>query len=208
MRSETILEVAEADQVLYPVSLLRELGIKLGKGQRVAGPDGTPHVAVSRKTRGDRGSNRLREALSLDPTRIVTLTDMEQAYRYRTPFVKSVSSFGRYLEELAKDYDRTGVRYATLSLSDILKPEWLAEAHRVLPELEQKYKVKIRFKAALWRHSDPVYGSPFTLDKSGYTHRSLTPRAQEYIDGVGPFQQLRPWQPPLAATIVGWTWII
>jgi hypothetical protein len=50
-----------------------------------------------------------------------------------------------------------GIHYAELPNSDILKPEWLAEVHRVLPEIEKSTEVKIRFMASLWRHSDPSY---------------------------------------------------
>ena len=51
-------------------------------------------------------------------------------------------------------------------------------------------------------------GNSFVLDKSDYTHRPLTPRADKNVHAPGAFQQGRPGQPATAAEIVGWTWII
>lgn len=76
--------------------------------------------------------------------------------------MKSVTALPQYLESLANDYKRMGIKYVELSVSDILRPEWLEICERELPKLEERLGVKIRFLAAIWRHSEKSYNAQVT----------------------------------------------
>lgn len=193
LRARTILEVADQLALPYPTALLDEIGVTYPAGA-VVSVGGKPHVPLTRAHIGEAGQARLEQRLSIRPGQVETFMNMEDCYRFRTPLVKSVPAFGRYLEALARDYDETGVSYAELSISDILKPEWLAEAHRVLPRIERETGVMIRFLAAVWRHSDPVYnddlvakiqalsGSPYIVGVDFMGHETNSTRA--FVDTI------------------------
>ena len=93
------------------------------------------------------------QSLALDPFGVTSFNDMENVYRFRGPIVKNLQLFPIFLELIAKDYQKYGVQYAELSLSDILKPEWMKVALENLPQIEKKYQVSLRFLVGLWRHS-------------------------------------------------------
>ncbi len=92
------------------------------------------------------------DSLSITSTKQIIFDDMESYYELRGMFTTDFSLFESYLEALAKDYQAQGIKHASISLSDIAKSSYLEKAEKVLPELEAKYGVKIKFLAALVRH--------------------------------------------------------
>lgn len=200
LRARSILEVSDQLALPYPTALLDEIGVTY-PSSAVVSVGGKPHIPLTRAHIGEAGQAKLEQRLSIRSGQVETFMNMEDCYRFRTPLVKSVPAFGRYLEELARDYDETGVSYAELSISDILKPEWLAEAHRVLPRIERETGVKIRFLAAVWRHSDPVYnddlvakiqalsGSPYIVGVDFMGHETNSTRA--FVDTIKKLAEYR-----------------
>lgn len=145
---KTALKTAN-EPVPYPVKCLDEMGIcyKATMDSTVNLNDENAQIDW----------NKFFRHLILDPYCVSSFTEMEKVYTYRAPIVKCLHLFPVFLELLAKEYQRNGVKYVELSISDILKPEWMKIAIDVLPRLEKKYKVRMVFLAALWRHSPEKY---------------------------------------------------
>lgn len=90
--------------------------------------------------------------LSIQAVKQITFDDMESYYQCRDPLVKNLEFLEPLLDIVAKRYAEAGVKQASISFSArIANPEWLAVADRVLPELEKKYGVKLRFLIAVSR---------------------------------------------------------
>lgn len=90
--------------------------------------------------------------LSIPATKQITFDEMEKYYDNRAPLIKNIEFFEDYLWAAAESYHKKGVKAVSLSFSDrICSPEWLAIADRVLPEIEKKYGLKMRFLVAIVR---------------------------------------------------------
>jgi adenosine deaminase len=170
LTAEDIVNIATKNGASYPKDLLNKLKIDFPKNEG-------DEKNISLRALSKEGRKKLMAAMSFAPTEVETFGKMEDIYVYRGPLVKHLPSFADFLEALSRDYKKRGVNYALLSISDVLKPEWLNEAHRVLPGLEKKYGVKIRFLPGLWRHSP----TQFNLDM---LERMKVVLASPYI--VGP----------------------
>lgn len=127
----------------YPVALLIEAGIRF---------DG--NSAVSLAELPDTLRAVLAHRLTIPLHRPATFLEMERIYRLRSPITKSRAAFVPLCQRIARDYQLMGVRYAELSLGNVLQSEYLQDLHQILPALEEQTGVTLRFLAALSRHND------------------------------------------------------
>lgn len=127
----------------YPASLLVEAGIRF---------EGDREVSMAELPDTFRGV--LASRLSIPLHRPTTFLEMERIYRLRSPITKNRAAFAPLCQRIARDYQRMGVRYAELSLGNVLQSEYLRDLYRILPALEPQTGVTLRFLAALSRHND------------------------------------------------------
>ena len=139
-----LVELGVAAGILYPVERLEEAGIHVHEDV-----DALPLSALTPSLRA-----RLAEQLSISGQSRITFLDMEQIYRLRTPIVKNFSCFRRLCQKIAEDYQRMGVQYAELSLSNICEARRLRAVHEWMPEIRRQTGVDLRFLAAMSRHDD------------------------------------------------------
>ncbi|HLD99856.1 MAG TPA: hypothetical protein VJB59_06330 [Bdellovibrionota bacterium] len=162
IRSEELLEIAEKVRVAYPVKHLEKLGLNYRKdavfklhGEKVI-PFSKENISFSTFHDGpDYHYSSIYNGLDIYPNSTVPFEQMSKLYEIRSPILKDIRTFPLVLESIAKDYAKNGVKYAELSFYTIVNPEWLEIANHILPELEQKYGVKLRFLVGMWRHSTP-----------------------------------------------------
>jgi adenosine deaminase len=136
--------------VWYPIEQLRKSGILFSGDIK----DGK--IDLSSKTT-QLEWQKFQNALSIHPLRVSLFPEMEDIYNNRNPIMKNAALFEPFLIELAKDYQKNGIEYAELSLSDVVNQEWLDIANRILPTIERTYGVSIRFLVGIWRHSPKIY---------------------------------------------------
>jgi ADP-ribose pyrophosphatase YjhB (NUDIX family) len=98
--------------------------------------------------------DRFANALDIPLDRQVTFLDMERLYAMRAPLTRNPALFVPQLWRIAERAAEIGVRYLELSLSSILEPALLTQAHVALPAIEAQLGVGIRFLVALSRHDD------------------------------------------------------
>lgn len=84
-----------------------------------------------------------------------TFNKMEEIYVMRGPFTKNKELFPDLLRKVAESHAAVGIKYAEFSLSSVIGDmDILKTIHKELPQIEQETGCKIRFLAAMWRHSD------------------------------------------------------
>nr|WP_295783417.1 NUDIX domain-containing protein [Rhodoferax sp.] len=120
-------------------------------------------------------------ALDIPLDRQVTFLDMERLYALRAPLTRHPDLFAPQLWRIAQRAAEVGVRYLELSLSSILEPALLTQAHAILPAIEAQWGVSIRFLVALSRHDDLEWD----LDVLRRTEACLSSRAIVGIDFMG-----------------------
>ncbi len=120
-------------------------------------------------------------ALDIPLDRQVSFLDMERLYTMRAPLTRHLALFAPQLWRIAQRAAEVGVSYLELSLSSILEPTLLAQAHTVLPAIEAQLGVGIRFLVALSRHDDLEWD----LDVLRRVEACLGSRAIVGIDFMG-----------------------
>ena len=164
---DMLIKVGLEHDISYPLDKLRQMG---ATGDYEADEKGNVKLSDISPIDLEIMKNRLK----LSQITQETFNKMEEIYDLRGPFTKNPELFGDYLRELAKDYQRNGIKYTELSFSAFLSnPEYMRQMEKVLPEIEAQTGVKIRFIAGLWRHSDPEWNQDETdrlmqLAKSPY----------------------------------------
>ncbi len=136
----------------------------------------TPLSALSAGARA-----RFACALDIPLDRQVTFLDMERLYAMRAQLTRHPALFAPQLWRIAKRAAEASVRYLELSLSSILEPAVLAQAHTALPAIEAQTGVGIRFLVALSRHDDLEWD----LDVLRRAEACLDSRAIVGIDFMG-----------------------
>lgn len=135
-------------------------------------------------------------ALDIPLDRQVTFLDMERLYALRAPLTRHPALFAPQLWRIAQRAAEAGVHYLELSLSSILEPALLAQAHTALPAIEAQVGVGIRFLVALSRHDDLEWD----LDVLRRVQACLGSRAIVGIDFMGhETNSTRAFLPQLAA---------
>jgi len=97
---------------------------------------------------------RLKAELMLPIDKQESFNKLEEIYRMRNLFSKNPALFPDTIREIGRDLARHGVKYTELSLAFPDDLNMLKTIHQVVPEVEKETGCKIRFMAALWRHSD------------------------------------------------------
>jgi hypothetical protein len=150
------------DPVLYPVANLKEMGVIY------SGTVDASNMIDLRDPSTQISQEKFLRSLIMDPLGVSSFLDMETVYRLRGPIVKNLKLFPLFLELLAQDYQKHGVQYVELSISDIVKPEWMAVAKDQLPKLEKQYGVRMLFLVGLWRHSPKKYNADIINQTKAY----------------------------------------
>ena len=143
--SDAMIEKAifeSKEPVLYPVSNLKEMGVVY------SGTVDANNMIDLRDPNTQFSREKFLRSQIMDPLGVSSFLDMELVYRLRGPIVKNLKLFPVFLELLAQDYQKHGVKHVELSISDIVKPEWMNAAVKILPELEKKYGVRILFSSS------------------------------------------------------------
>ena len=118
---------------------------------KTTGPDGkefNKFLYLDLNQLNPEDKTKLIDNLAISSTKQIIFDDMENYYELRGIFTIDKKMFATYLEALAKDYQAQGIEYASISLTDITRSDYLAIAEKVLPELKAKYGVTITFLAA------------------------------------------------------------
>ena len=162
VRTKDLLEIAEKLNIPYPVKLLKERYLDY-RHDAVFERDGEKFVPFSKENitfsmvhdpGPDPWWTNLYDDLDINPSDSVEFEQLSRIYRARAPLTQDIRAFPLILEAIAKDYARHGVEYAELSFYAVVQPAWLKVADTVVPQLEKKYGVKIKFLVGMWRHSD------------------------------------------------------
>lgn len=158
---QALIEIAKNNHILYPVQLLKNLGIKY-PNDKVKSSAGKESIAIgdllhSREWKESEGDRKFQEAMSIGRTRIRNFSQMEDRYIYRGPITKNRDALEDLLWKAAREAQEAGIQYTEYSISDVLDPKWLQRAQNVLPEIERATGVKVRFLVGLWRHSDEAW---------------------------------------------------
>lgn len=136
----------------YPTDLLRKAGIILD----------TEEKTISLKSLSKPELQILENAMQISVGEQIRFSNdnenLEKIYSFRQPFFRDYSLTSDLLEIIAKEYAQNGVSYVELSGSQIFdldkEPQMLKIATEKIPELEEKYGVKLRFLGAMTRYDD------------------------------------------------------
>ena len=120
---------------------------------------------------------RLISELALPIDRQESFNKLEEVYRMRNLFSKNPALFPDTIREIGRDLAKHGIEYTELSLALSNDINTLKTIYEVVPEVEKETGCKIRFLAALWRHSDQEWN----LDE---IDRIKTIAQNPYIVGV------------------------
>jgi adenosine deaminase len=166
VRAETMLQVAMEHRTIYPVRLLNELGINIPERltRRIQVVRGEPCIPLGDGFPNSSQLETFSSALRVSANETITFASMERIYRFRSPLAKNLQAFPDYLRSLAEDYKAMGIRYAELSLFDIMNSEWRDSAREVVADIERDTGVRLRFLASYWRHETPERGAKVVTD--------------------------------------------
>jgi ADP-ribose pyrophosphatase YjhB (NUDIX family)/adenosine deaminase len=138
-----LIRIGIESGAMYPVANLEEVGIRPHASGRVALAD-LPAEFLA----------QLEAALAIPLDRRIPFVEMSRIYKLRSPLTKNRDAFLPLIRQLAQDYAAMGVRYAELSLADIVEAERLRIVHHEAPAIEAQFGVTLRFLAAISRHDD------------------------------------------------------
>ena len=171
---DILVDVGKKHGVKYKKDVLEKIGIDM------SGYEVDDKGMVELASINEKDIKVLKEALAMPIATQELFNRMEEVYALRGPMTKNKALFPDLMMALAEDYAKNGVEYAELSLSDVLStsngPEYMQMMEDNLPMIEEKTGVKLRFLAALWRHSDKEWN----LDE---TDRMMTVADSRYIVG-------------------------
>ena len=171
---DILVDVGIKHGVKYKKDVLEKIGIDM------SGYEVDDKGMVELASINEKDIKVLKEALAMPIATQELFNRMEEVYALRGPMTKNKALFPDLMMALAEDYAKNGVEYAELSLSDVLStsngPEYMQMMEDNLPMIEEKTGVKLRFLAALWRHSDKEWN----LDE---TDRMMTVADSRYIVG-------------------------
>ncbi len=144
--AEKLMELALA----HDLPLDRQTAIKLKLFD-----EGFVQESIPVRSLNEQQRTVLTQAMKLNPDRQSVFHDLDAAYAHRAFITKNPAMFKTLLEESARAYQAQGVVYAEPSFAGIISnPELIRTMHQELPRIEAETGVKLRFLAALWRHSD------------------------------------------------------
>ena len=142
LSAERLVAIGREAGVSYTRALLEQVGVRTSK----------PELRVDEL--GDGALGALIEGLSVPLDRQVPFREMQSIYRRRAPITKHLPLFETQLLAIAEDYAAMGVRYAELSLFDVVNASWWRIAQDCLPRIEADTGVTLRFLVAFHRTDD------------------------------------------------------
>lgn len=185
IRTEDLIRIATELRIPYPVKNVQrmELDYRQESVYQVNGIEYVPfskeNISFSKFHSGhDYYWSSLYDGFEIHPSQTISFDRMELLYKMRDPIVKNPAAFPAILEALAQDYQRNGVKYVELSFYSIVKPEFLQMANDLIPKLEAKYGVQLRFLTGMRRHNDTKH---FNMD---IKENSEAMRKSPYVVGV------------------------
>lgn len=144
LSAEALVQIGVEAGLLYPLSLLEEIGIRAQAAGRAI-----PLTELPPSWRA-----RLVAALQIPLDRRIPFLELQRIYLLRSPLTKDLRTFLPQCRRLAEDYRAMGVRYAELSLANVVETERLQLIHRELPAIEREFGVELRFLAGIGRQND------------------------------------------------------
>lgn len=198
LTADDIVHIATKFNSKIDINLLAKAGIDIQKYESVydvterkdSSGKAVKVIKVAFNDLTEEDKNIYKSKLSIKVNAQETFGAMEDCYSFRHPIVRLSDSqnsnfdvaelFKEQLRCLAKHYQKTGVKYAELSMSEICKnPEvFLSLIDKVMPEIESEFPdVTLRFLGAI----------PRTLDKAGMKLRNanlLASASSPYVVGL------------------------
>ncbi len=173
LTADDLISIAKRFNPHIPIEIIKKAGIDINKYEKfidtieVKGTDGKSEI-MSRLEFNKLSAEdieKYKRKLSINVNAQETFGAMEECYSFRHPIVrlgdKSYDSnvsienlFEEQLKCLARHYQKTGIRYAELSISEICKTpnDFLIVIDRVMPKIEREFPdVKMRFLGAIPR---------------------------------------------------------
>ena len=173
LTADDLIEIAKRFNPHIPVEIIKKAGIDISKyAQHIEtvqekGFDGKPvevlRLAFDKLSIED--IEKYKSKLSINVNAQETFGAMEECYSFRHPIVRlgdksygeNVSIEDLFTEQLrclARHYQKTGIKYAELSISEICKTpdDFLRVIDRVMPKIEREFPdVSLRFLGAIPR---------------------------------------------------------
>ena len=161
LTSDDLFQIGEKLSVPYPVEYIKEMGLNYNK-DAVFIKEGKEYIPFSRKNiefatfhdGHDYHWSSIYDGFEIPPNYTVSFEQMQKIYKMREPIIKNQEAFSLMLKAVAEDYAKNGVKYAELSFYQIIHPEWLEMANKLIPEIEKQYGVRLRFLVGARRHND------------------------------------------------------
>ncbi|MCI5544495.1 MAG: hypothetical protein MR368_03365 [Azospirillum sp.] len=143
---EELIEVGIKHDLSIPSDILSKIDIDISKYN-------SRNIKLTDLTDGD--LQKYASSMRIPLEQQETFNKMEEIYVMRGPFTKNKELFPDLLRKVAESHTAVGIKYAEFSLSSVIGDmDILKTIHKELPQIEQETGCKIRFLAAMWRHSD------------------------------------------------------
>lgn len=143
---EELIEVGIKHDLSIPSDILSKIDIDISKYN-------SSNIKLTDLTDGD--LQKYASSMRIPLEQQETFNKMEEIYVMRRPFTKNKELFPDLLRKVAESHTAVGIKYAEFSLSSVIGDmDILKTIHKELPQIEQETGCKIRFLAAMWRHSD------------------------------------------------------
>ena len=149
---EGLFELGLKHNIIVPAELVKKLKIKkdhLIKDNKSGG------YFLSSFEYDETAKETLLDALRIPKEDQETFRKMEEIYAIRGLFTKNPKLFPDLLMLVGKELAEKGVKYTEMSLSSVISDtNVLKTITEELPKVEKETGCRMRFLAALWRHSD------------------------------------------------------
>jgi adenosine deaminase len=150
--SRGLIELGLEKDFQYPTYLLNQAGINVDQNLKT----------VSLRSLSESDLKLLEQHMQISVGEQIRFSsdekNLEKIYSFRQPFFRDYSLTPELLELIAKEYSKNGVSYVELSGSQIFEldkePQMLKLATETIPNLEEKYGIKLRFLGAMTRYDD------------------------------------------------------
>ncbi len=146
---EDLINIGQEHNLSIPVDILSKANIDISKYKA----DSKNAIKLTDLSNED--LQKYASSMRIPIERQETFNKMEEVYVMRGPFTKNKALFPHLLRKTAEIHAKTGIKYAEFSLSSVISDmDVLKTIHRELPNIERETGCRIRFLAAMWRHSD------------------------------------------------------
>ena len=108
-------------------------------------------ISVENDQKNTSNIDKLKTILQIPANKTIVFNDMEKYYEYRDVLVKDRSLLAYFLEEIGNDYQKQGLKYVEISFSKVTDPACLKIIEEIVPDIEQKTGVTMRFLGIIAR---------------------------------------------------------